>query len=207
MVSKWVGRTTDFLMVLVAALFLAFAIDYRFGSQEWFLRFLSEIQVSAGPLGVFAGALLLHVTAADPIGVSAVSFASRLFFLPLPLEPYIAYAYGVGANPLLLPLLVAFFGTAGAAVNYLTGVMLHERILKDGKAEKFAEKVKGSRFAAPAIFAAALLPVPDITGLVFGALRVGRRRFVVYTFAGLFLKVLIIMAAFDYVNPYVQALI
>ena len=192
------------IVALIVGVMLVF-VYAEYGLQNIFAGALGYVQ-SRSPL---AAAIIesgtAHVAAADLAGVALVSFASRLFFLPLPSEPYIAYAYGSGAGS-ILPILVALFGTLGSVVNYYAGILLRRFVMKDKKAEKMAERLQRSRLVIPTIFAAALLPLPDVLGLVFGAVRVGIRRFIVFTFAGLLMKALVIVVAYDAVKPYLMAL-
>src|SRR3989338_2244035 len=188
------------IVALIVGVMLVF-VYAEYGLQNIFAGALGYVQ-SRSPL---AAAIIesgtAHVAAADLAGVALVSFASRLFFLPLPSEPYIASAYGSGAGS-ILPILVALFGTLGSVVNYYAGILLRRFVMKDKKAEKMAERLQRSRLVIPTIFAAALPPPPDFPGLVFGAVRVGIRRFIVFTFAGLLMKALVIVVAYDAVKPY-----
>ncbi|QQG39533.1 MAG: VTT domain-containing protein [Candidatus Aenigmatarchaeota archaeon] len=156
------------------------------------------------PISGLIASVTQHVTSADAVGVGLYAFASRLFFLPLPLEPYIAYAYGTGTNFLVLALAVAAFGTIGSAVTYAVGRFLGRYVVKEGKWKRRAERVKDSKFVSPAIFLAALLPLPEVVGLVFGAVRISLNKYMVYTFAGLAAKTLLLVLLFDYLKQYLQ---
>ncbi|MBI4017385.1 MAG: VTT domain-containing protein [Candidatus Aenigmarchaeota archaeon] len=191
------------VLIGVLAAIVYTGVDFRM----LFSAALERIKEISPLAAQFIGSASAHIAAADATGVALFSFASRLFFVPLPLDPFLAYAYGNGLNPLVMVAASSFFGTLGYAVNYSAGRLLSKHVLKDMKAAKQAEKLRGSKFVSPSIFIASVLPVPDFTGLVFGALRVGIRKFLVYSFLGMVVKGAVIVYAFSYIEPYVKALV
>lgn len=191
-----------FLALLIGILILLYYY-IKFDFAEFFTNVLAYVN-SKSP---FVGFLASHIAAADILGIAIFGFLSKLFFLPLPSEPYFLYAYEKGANVIILVLVMTFAGLLASLINYSVGVLFSNYYVnKHENTKKFAEKIKNSKFVSLFIFGAAILPVPDVFSLIFGALRVNLKKYLIWTIVGVLAKEVFMLAAFDYLYPFVQAL-
>lgn len=173
-----------------------------------FMGLFKQILLYLGSTSPFLASIIgistKHIAAADIFGIAMFGFISKLFFLPLPSEPYTIYAYSKGMNLVALTLILALSGVIASSINYSVGRALSKYVLAKPKNQKLAGKISSSKHISILIFAAALLPIPDVASLVFGAFKVGIKKFFIYTFFGIFIKGYITVFAFGYLEPYLK---
>lgn len=126
--------------------------------------------------------------------VNMVTCASILF--PIPGE-----AINVAAGTLLNPLAVALVATTGATIGEMTAYIAGiygRRVLMDRYADRYAHAQRWmNRYGSLAIFLFALIPmlIFDLIGIVAGSTRYSLLKFVTATFAGRFLRCLLLSLA------------
>jgi membrane protein DedA with SNARE-associated domain len=126
--------------------------------------------------------------------VNLITCASILF--PIPGE-----AINVAAGSLLNPLTVAVVATAGATIGEMTSYIAGfygRTVLVERYAAQYAQAARWmQRFGLFAVFLFALVPmlVFDLLGIVAGCTRYNIPRFVAATFAGRFLRCLLLSYA------------
>ena len=118
---------------------------------------------------------------------------SALILVP---TPTVAYTFSMGG--ILNPVLIGALGGFAAALGELTGYYLGTRgrqVIKRGPVYDRFESMS-MRWGGPALFAAAILPVPfDVAGIWAGSVRYPLWRFLVYVTPGKVAKVTAIAVA------------
>ena len=190
-----------YLAIIVGiTILLYFYVGFDFSS--FFKSVLYGIGKISPATASFAAFMTVHTVAADFLGIAMFGFLSRLFFLPLPAEPYLLYAYGAGTNFFILIVVMSIAGIFASAFNYLIGTLFGNYFInKSDHAKKLSGRLQKSKFVSWLIFAVALLPLPDVAGVVFGASRVGFKKYLLWTFIGFLAKEVIVLLAFDYLSP------
>ncbi len=136
--------------------------------------------------------------------VNMVTCASILF--PIPGE-----AINVAAGSLLNPLTVALVATIGATIGEMTSYgagVYGKTILIERYATRYAQAERWmNRYGLFAVFLFALIPmlVFDLIGIVAGATRYSLARFAAATFAGRFLRSLLLSYAGFALLPLISA--
>ena len=190
-------------IVIGVIILLIFYVQLDFAGV--FAQSLNYVGYHVPVVGQLVEFLLAHMAAADFIGIAMFGFFSKIFFFPIPSEPFTIYAYQQGANIFLIVSLMAAFGTLAAIFNYVFGSVFSKIILRKEKYARMAEKFSSSKFVGLLIFGTSLLPIPDVAGVVFGVLKVGLKKFVAYTFFGMVAKSIVVLLAFDYLRQFMPA--
>lgn len=160
-----------FIAILGGGFLLLFAAQSRLEAADF---------TKHGYLGVFL--------------VNLVTCASILF--PIPGE-----AINVAAGSLLNPLTVALVATIGATIGEMTAYVAGfygRQILRDRYAERYAHAERWmNRYGLFAVFLFALIPmlIFDLLGIVAGCTKYNLPKFAAATFAGRFLRCLLLSYA------------
>lgn len=150
---------------------------------------------------------LTHIAAADIIGISIFGFVSKLFFSPLPIEPYLIYVESKGVSFPVITLFVTLSVVFSAWLNYGVGKLIGKFLAKRSSfGTKLLNWVERFPFVSLMVFLASLLPVPDIASVIFGASHIGYKKFLLWTALGTAAKVVVILVAYEIALPYLQSL-
>lgn len=124
--------------------------------------------------------------------------SSSTIFLPFPIYIISTLSIHFGYDPFL----VAFFTSLGMSFGELTGYLVgfagyktYKKIEKNKYYKKF--KIWFKKYGGVTIFIFALLPLPfDIVGIACGISKYSIKKFLLFTFFGKFLKMLLIAYGF-----------
>ncbi|MEM5820777.1 MAG: VTT domain-containing protein [Candidatus Aenigmatarchaeota archaeon] len=120
--------------------------------------------------------------------------SSSTIFIPIPLYGMIIFAEKLGINPILAAISAALGSSIGELTSYFIGMGIKETVLKrEGKKyKKWLEYFK--RFGEFSILLFAALPLPfDFIGILAGFLKYDIKKFVIFTFIGKLIKMLLIV--------------
>ncbi|MEM5830209.1 MAG: VTT domain-containing protein [Candidatus Aenigmatarchaeota archaeon] len=120
--------------------------------------------------------------------------SSSTIFIPIPLYGMIIFAEKLGINPILAAISAALGSSIGELTSYFIGMSIKETVLKrEGKKyKKWLEYFK--RFGEFSILLFAALPLPfDFIGILAGFLKYDIKKFVIFTFIGKLIKMLLIV--------------
>ncbi|MFH7903523.1 MAG: VTT domain-containing protein [Candidatus Aenigmatarchaeota archaeon] len=129
--------------------------------------------------------------------------SSSTIFIPLPLYGIIVVAEKFGLNPILAAISAALGSSVGETTSYFVGMGIKETVLKkEGKKyKKWLNYFK--RFGEFSILIFAALPLPfDIIGVLAGFLKYDIKKFIVFTFIGKLIKMLLIVYLGEFALQY-----
>ena len=135
------------------------------------------------------------------LGLVYGGFIGALFFVIVPLEPLFFYYLSLDYSAAWVIVLMLVSSVLGLFVNYLIGAAVGGTLLTRFARERF-EKVKRSmeRWGGGLVFLSNVvlfLPV-QVLSLVIGATRFGARRFLLWTFAGRTVYLVMLYYAADF---------
>lgn len=137
------------------------------------------------------------------LGLFYGSFIGALFFVVVPLEPLYFYYLQLDYSPVWLILLMLVSSVLGLFVNYLIGAAFGSTLLARFAPERF-EKVNRAmeRWGGGIVFLSnVVLFVPvQVISLVIGSTRLGARRFLLWTFCGRLVYLLMLYYAADFLG-------
>ena len=128
-----------------------------------------------------------------------IHFSGYLFFILSPVELFFLYLISLDYNPFLLIFLAVITAMLAQLIDYIIGYFLSDRFIVDVLGEKKYEKSKKriEKYGNLTIFLFNLLPLSSpIIALVAGMLRYKLKKVLLYSFAGLFFKYIIISLIF-----------
>lgn len=176
------------ILVLSVSLFIAY---YAYNAQ--FFKVWTSIYNFTGKNLPWLEPTLIYmqkeITAGSREGLAIYCFIGKIPVLPFPVEPYFLYVSSKGLSLFDIILYGCTFSTIGACVNYIFGYIFGSGIIRAlfGDMSDWQEDLI-QKLGSPMAFLASLLPLPDVTSMVFGAYRVNFIYFTIFTFAGLCLK-------------------
>ncbi len=181
-------RMLILIVLLVSAWFLLNEF-LGFDAWDWFIN-------NTPYVGPAVDSTFTFLRTPSPEGVLAYSFLSKSI-LPAPLEPYWIWVNSQGVNIFWIILMGSIGGTIGALFSYAIGSVLRTKFIKE---EKFFAARESGIGSWVLVFGSTILPIPDITSVIFGAYRVSLRIFLSAHFIGMILKVILVFYALDYVG-------
>jgi len=139
-------------------------------------------------------------------GLFLIGFISTsTIFLPFPIYIFTVISEKFGLNPLLVAISTSLGMSFGELTGYFTGYIGYKVSKKKIEKNKFYKKFKNwlKKFGSFAIFLFAFLPLPfDIVGIACGLGKYDVKKFLVFTFVGKFLKMLLILYFFELLEKF-----
>jgi membrane protein YqaA with SNARE-associated domain len=133
------------------------------------------------------------------VSFAIVHFLSYLFFLLMPAEIFFLYYLSEGQNQLLLLFIALTTAISAQICDYAIGFLAANNIqelIKPKRYHKYKNIV--NKYGYPIIFIFNLTPLSSpIVVLISGFMKLSLRRVLVYSFAGLFIKYLVIIIVFN----------
>jgi membrane protein YqaA with SNARE-associated domain len=134
-------------------------------------------------------------------GFFLIGFISTsTIFLPFPIYIFTVITEKFGFNPLLVALSTSLGMSFGELTGYFTGYIGYKLSRKKIEKNKFYRKFKNwfKKFGDLTIFLFAFLPLPfDVVGISCGLSKYDLKKFLLFTFLGKFLKMLLLLYSFE----------
>jgi len=130
--------------------------------------------------------------------------SSSTLFIPFPIYSILIFSGSMGLNPIIAAIFTAAGSTLGEIIGFLVGRGSSNLFLKkEGKKyKKYVNFFK--KFGGIAIFLFAALPLPfDIIGIISGFLKYDMKKFLLFTFLGKLIKMLIVAISGEIVLHYI----
>lgn len=138
-----------------------------------------------------------EMIAGSLIGVALFSLVIESPIVPLPLEPYVIYAFTKTGNAFGVIAVATAFVTLGALFSYLIGRIFGPRIVEYVTKKPFQYNIWFDRLSGPLAFITKLLPLPDFFPLIFGAYKTNWIVFTIATALGVAVKLYVVLLLYQ----------